>query len=124
MHAYCHRVSFPQGRRGWKRGQFVPGRRLKRPPKGNFREWKRPPKTPKRVFCPGLPKSSGRSWLSCALSQFINEHQFLLGLRWTGVRLVISRVMYHTQEVYIMVLNTIAETFGASSQCLCSFIHS
>ena len=28
--------------------------------KREFRKWKGPPKTPKRVFCPGPPKSSGR----------------------------------------------------------------
>ena len=59
-----------------------------------------------------------QSKLSSALSQFINEHQFLFRVRWTDVRLVIGCVIYHTQEVYIMVLNTIAETFGVSSKSL------
>ena len=37
--------------------KFAPG--SKEPPKGKFREWKQPPKTPKRVLCPGPKKALG-----------------------------------------------------------------
>jgi hypothetical protein len=52
----------PRGGGGSKGGNFPRVSGLRGLPKGNIREWKGPPKTPKRVFCPGSQKSSGRPW--------------------------------------------------------------
>ena len=47
-----------QGRRGeGQMAKFAPG--SKEPSKGKFREWKEPPKIPKRVLCPGPKKALG-----------------------------------------------------------------
>jgi hypothetical protein len=47
--------SRPEG--GGANGEICPS--SKEPPKWKFREWKEPPKTPKRVLCPGSKKALG-----------------------------------------------------------------
>jgi hypothetical protein len=60
MHAYCHRVSFPQGRPGGgKGGNFPRAAGLRGPQKGILESGRGPQKLPRGYFAPACQKALG-----------------------------------------------------------------